>query len=156
MELDAAILNESAARIALLNSRDARMQAAVDALWELLSSGGVSWVGFYLGQQGAGQRDQLQLGPRRDKPACSPIGLHGACGRCFLSQRILVVDDVAQLGNDYIACDPRDRSELVIPCFDNQRRCWGVLDLDSHKLGHFSASDGEAVQAFLLASRISY
>ena len=36
----------------------------------------VSWVGFYFLGEG-----EMTLGPRRDKPACSPIGLHGACGR---------------------------------------------------------------------------
>ena len=53
----------------------------------------------------------------------------------------MVVRDVAELGENYIACDPRDRSEVVIPLFDETGRCWGVLDVDSHELGAFSDAD---------------
>ena len=63
--------------------RDA-MQCVVDALWDELAGKGVSWIGFYLKDPNA---DDLVLGPRRDKPACSPIGLHGACGRSYISRR---------------------------------------------------------------------
>ncbi len=58
-------------------TRAERMQTVADALWNLLHATGVSWVGFYLPEGDS----QLVLGPSRDKPACSPIGLHGACGR---------------------------------------------------------------------------
>ncbi len=113
------------------------MQAFVDLLWDGLGETGVSWVGFYLPEGD----DQLVLGPRRDKPACSPIGLQGACGRAFRSGESVVVRDVAELGENYIACDPEDRSELVIPLFDAAGECWGVLDLDSHQVGAFSDRD---------------
>lgn len=113
------------------------MQGFVDVLWDALHPGGLSWIGFYLHETG----DRLLLGPRRDKPACSPIGLHGACGQAFKSGRPLVVRDVTDLGEDYIACDPRDRSEVVIPLFDEWGTCWGVLDLDSHDLGSFDDDD---------------
>ena len=113
------------------------MQALVDTLWRPLQETGVSWLGFYL----PGKPGELVLGPRRDKPACSPIGLHGACGRAFLEARPLVVRDVAELGAHYIACDPQDRSEVVIPLMDQQGVCWGVLDLDSHEIGAFDQED---------------
>jgi putative methionine-R-sulfoxide reductase with GAF domain len=113
------------------------MQIFVDSLWDALHATGVSWVGFYYHESG----DQLLLGPRRDKPACSPISLHGACGQAFTSGRPLVVRDVKELGESYIACDPRDRSEVVIPLFDEHGLCWGVLDLDSHEVGSFSEDD---------------
>ncbi len=113
------------------------MQATVDALWDALKDTGVSWVGFYL-HEGA---DELVLGPRRDKPACSPIGLHGVCGQAFTQRRPIVVRDVRALGKDYIACDPRDLSEVVIPLLDADGKCWGVLDLDSHDVDAFSEAD---------------
>jgi putative methionine-R-sulfoxide reductase with GAF domain len=120
-------------------TREERMQRVVDALWDELGSKGCSWIGFYLKSEGA---DEMVLGPRRDKPACSPIGLHGACGRAFLSKRALVVTDVANLHAGYIACDPRDRSEAVIPCMDAyDDRCWGVLDADSFDLRGFDEAD---------------
>ena len=125
--------------------RHERMRAFVDAAWDSLSSCGVSWVGFYL-HQGA---DELVLGPRRDKPACSPIGLHGACGQAFLKKRPLVVRDVKDLGAGYVACDPRDQSEVVVPLLEPDGTCWGVLDLDSHRVSAFDQADVEALLALL-------
>lgn len=118
-----------------------------DALWEGLAQTGVSWLGFYLGP---GQTmpdgrtvgpDEMLLGPCRPRPACSPIGLHGACGRCWRERGPLVVRDVRLLGADYVACDPRDMSELVLPLVDARGACAGVLDLDSHETGAFSERD---------------
>ena len=121
--------------------RQQRMRAVVDTLWEALKDTGISWVGFYLHEG----RDDLVLGPHRDKPACSPIGLHGACGRAFRERRPLVVRDVAALGQNYNACDPRDSAELVIPLFEADGRCWGVLDVDSFEAGAFGTEDAEGV-----------
>jgi len=131
--------------------RSARMQAVVDLLWQHLHGAGVSWLGFYLYTDG----DELVLGPRRDKPACSPIGLHGACGQAFRSRRPLVVRDVAELGPNYIACDPRDRSEVVLPLLDADGTCWGVFDVDSHELAAFSASDVDGLTRVLRAAGLT-
>ena len=127
------------------------MQAVVDTLWDALKDTGVSWVGFYLHEG----RDDLVLGPHRDKPACSPIGLHGACGRAFREPRPLVVRDVAALGQNYIACDPRDRAELVIPLFEADGRCWGVLDADSFEAGAFGIEDVEGLLGVLQAAGLT-
>lgn len=130
--------------------REARMQAVADALWDMMSPTGLSWIGFYVGVPGRpGQDSHMLLGPRRDKPACSPIGIHGACGRCWLSRKPLVVTDVANLGSGYIACDPRDRSEVVVPCFDDDGSCWGVLDADSFDVKAFNEDDALALVAVL-------
>lgn len=131
--------------------RIARMSSTVDQLWDVLHPTGVSWVGFYLH---AGGRE-LILGPRRDKPACSPIGLHGACGMAFLSRQPLIVRDVRELGPNYIACDPRDQSEIVIPLLDVNRVCWGVLDMDSHDIGSFDESDVVGLNAVLEAAKLT-
>ncbi|MFM9996265.1 MAG: GAF domain-containing protein [Phycisphaerales bacterium] len=132
---------------------DVRMQAAVDAFWEFLAPTGVSWIGFYTKPTG---RDEMILGPRRDKPACSPLGMHGACGRCWKERRPLVIPDVATLGAGYVACDPRDRSEVVVPLFAGDGSCWGVLDGDSYDVGAFDESDAdgltEAVELLRLTS----
>ena len=107
----------------------------VDALWEAFRGQGYSWVGFYIKPPATAVDEQLLLGPRRDKPACSPIGLHGACGQAYLSEKTLIVRDVMDLGADYIACDPNDKSEIVIPLIDAEGQCWGVLDIDSFEVG---------------------
>ncbi len=124
--------------------RAARMQAAVDVFWEFLGPTGVSWIGFYLKTPG---KDEMVLGARRDKPACSPIGLHGTCGRCRREGRALIVRDVASLGANYIACDPRDRSEVVVPLFEADGMCWGVLDADSYEVGAFDESDARGLES---------
>ena len=135
----------------LTGDRPARMRRVVDVLWDGLHGTGVSWVGFYLHQGG----QELVLGPRRDKPACSPIGLHGACGQVFTSRRPMIVRDVSQLGANYIACDPRDRSEVVLPLLDEDGRCRGVLDLDSHEVGAFDDADVDGLTAVLQAAALT-
>jgi putative methionine-R-sulfoxide reductase with GAF domain len=132
------------ARVNPTADREAAMQTFVDLLWEVLHPTGVSWLGFYIPRGG-----ELVLGPRRDKPACSPIGLHGVCGQAFRTGRPLVVRDVKELGANYVACDPRDQSEIVIPLLDENRRCWGVFDMDSHDVGAFDEADVEGLSALL-------
>jgi len=142
---------EIAADLSAVGDREQRMQTVVDALWTALRDTRVSWVGFYLHEGGEG----LVLGPRRDKPACSPIGMHGACGQAFRARTPLVVRDVRELGANYVACDPRDQSELVIPCLDADGRCWGVLDLDSHAVGSFDNLDVAGLQLVLRAAGLT-
>jgi putative methionine-R-sulfoxide reductase with GAF domain len=113
-----------------------RLGPLCDALWDALAPRGLSWIGFYLddpGQPASQPGGQMLLAARRDKPACSPIGLHGVCGQGYL-------EEVALLGAGYIACDPRDRSEIVIPIYRASHR-WGVLDADSHEVACFGRPD---------------
>jgi len=130
----------------------ARMKRVVDLLWDHLHDRGVSWVGFYLDQPGEPDDRRLILGPCRDKPACSPIGLHGACGRALVSREPLIVRDVRELGEGYIACDPRDQSEIVIPIFRPDGTCFAVLDLDSFEVGSFSERDAAGLRDVLAAA----
>lgn len=122
--------------------RAARMEATVRGLWEVMGAeagGGCSWVGFYVKNT---DLDEMVLAAREPKPACSPIGLHGACGRSFLAKKALVVTNVSNLKAGYIACDPRDRSEVVIPLMDAYNDlCWGVLDVDSFDVHSFTERD---------------
>jgi putative methionine-R-sulfoxide reductase with GAF domain len=130
---------------------EARMRLVVDVLWEELEATGVSWAGFYLDQPGEPDDRRMVLGPCRDKPACSPIGVHGVCGQSLLSGRTRIVEDVAALGADYIACDPRDRSEIVVPLVDPAGRCHAVLDIDSHEVGCFNEADDAGLRSVLRA-----
>ncbi len=140
---------QAASEVADQGSPPDRMRSVVDVLWRHLSATGVSWVGFYV-KSSAG--DELLLGPCRDKPACSPIGLHGACGQVFRRRQPMVVRDVKDLGESYIACDPRDQSEVVVPILDEQGASWGVLDLDSFELAAFHDRDVVGLQQVLTAA----
>lgn len=127
------------------------MRRVADVLWDVLSSTGVSWVGFYL----PSGPDELVLGPSRNKPACSPIGLHGACGQVFTSGMPLVVRDVRDLGESYVACDPRDQSEVVLPLIDSDGKTYAVLDLDSFDIGAFDEGDVQGLIAVLVAAGLT-
>jgi putative methionine-R-sulfoxide reductase with GAF domain len=138
-------------RLAPIGDRTARMQHVVDAVWDACHDRGVSWVGFYIPDGDAA----LVLGPARDRPACSPIGLHGACGQAFRSQQPLIVRDVADHGENYVACDPSDRSEVVVPLIDESGGCTGVLDLDSHEIGAFDETDVSGLTSVLAAAGLT-
>lgn len=136
---------ESSVRALIAGAADLndRMQIVVDAVWNACAAHGVSWVGFYLEDADASEDSRLVLGPRRDKPACSPIGLHGVCGAAYVTRSIQIVRDIRELGDSYVACDPRDLSEIVIPLFEESdpTHCWSVLDLDSFDVGAFDEQD---------------
>lgn len=131
------------------------MQQVVDLLWDAFSEDGYSWVGFYVADEAKPESERLILGPRRDKPACSPIGLSGVCGAAYTSGRVQIIDDVRTLGDNYVACDPRDLSEIVLPLFhelSSDHRCWAVLDVDSWETGAFDASDRNGLAQVLEAA----
>lgn len=138
-----------------IGARDQRMRAVVDALWVAFANHGYSWVGLYLDQPNEPDEKRLVLGSCRDKPACSPIGLHGVCGRALLSKKPRIVRDVTELGENYIACDPRDRSEIVMPLLDEGGACWGVLDIDSSDVGAFDESDAIGLHQVLEAAGLT-
>jgi putative methionine-R-sulfoxide reductase with GAF domain len=136
----AALLSRFPALEAVVPSagRGERMRQVCDAAWDTIGSRDVSWLGFYTKVDG---RDEMVLGPRRDKPACSPIHLGGMCGRSWQERRPILIHDTAALEGGYIACDPKDRSEAVIPLFDERGGCYGVFDLDSYGIGAFNSVD---------------
>lgn len=135
----------------------ARRLAVVRAVWRHLGPTGVSWVGFYLAPAGD-PVTELLLDCREPKPACSPIGMHGVCGQSFLGRTVRIVEDTRDLGAAYVACDPRDRSEIVLPVAFAEGQPTGlpagVLDLDSHVPGRFGPADERGLRAVLGAAGI--
>ena len=121
----------------------------VEKAWNALSPTGVSWIGFY---QYIPEKRHLILGPSRDSPACSPIGLHGVCGKGITSQVTQIIDDVQELGDAYVACDPLDRSEIVIPIGNPKPNL--ILDLDSREKSSFDSSDEMWLKKCLLSCNI--
>ena len=134
-------------------NRFRRMHEVSDVLWRFFKDYGVSWVGFY---EKDPEADQMILGPSRDKPACSPIELHGACGMCWEKKRPIIVRDVHNLGANYIACDPRDRSEVILPLFNDDGSCYGVLDVDSFDRNAFGEQDVFELRKLMESTAISW
>ncbi|MBC23795.1 MAG: hypothetical protein CMJ32_07780 [Phycisphaerae bacterium] len=127
------------------------MSHLVELAWSQLQSSSVSWLGFYHLDEQTGHR-QMLLGPHMDRPACSPIGMNGACGRALEDQRTILIEDMAQIDPDQvIPCDPRDRSEIVIPC-KSPEGLLCVLDLDSHEASAFSLQDDLGLRDCLVAA----
>ncbi len=147
-----AIAGRTAALVPQSASRKERLLLLTSILWEALAQDGVSWCGFYVPSK---NRRELLLECCKPKPACSPIGLHGVCGKAFLTKKPKIVRDVKELGAGYVACDPRDRSEAVIPLICEDGACWAVLDLDSHETGAFTRDDAEGLARVLFAAGLS-
>ncbi len=120
-----------------------RMANMVAVLYRRLPE--VNWVGVYLRE---GQ--ELVLGPFQGAPACQRIPLgKGVCGTAAIRQRSIVVPDVSDFPG-YIACSPETQAELVVPlCWGEE--LYGVLDLDSPRLGRFTAEDARGLEQIVVA-----
>lgn len=122
------------------------MQHVVDALWDVFGGEAYSWCGFYLPSPDG---TQLELGPSRDKPACSPIGTHGVCGKALRAAATQIVTDVRALGDAHIECDPKNLSEIAVPVFGPDGKPFAVLDVDSYELGAFDPVDQRWLERIL-------
>ena len=111
----------------------------------------INWVGFYFLRS-----DELVLGPFQGRPACVRIPLgRGVCGTCASAAQTQRVDDVRAFPG-HIACDPRSRSELVVPVWGGERIV-GVLDIDSPSPARFTTQDQAYVEALVrVFSRCQY
>jgi len=95
----------------------------------------INWAGFYMVNN-----DELILGPFQGKLACVRIAIgKGVCGTAAKIRQTIVVDNVEEFPG-HIACDPRSKSELVIPLLEGNT-LFGVLDIDSPIASRFSQAD---------------
>lgn len=95
------------------------------------------WVGFYIPKE-----EWLELGPSRGPPACTRIAYTGVCGKCAKSGKTIIVPNVHEFPG-HIACDPRSKSEIAVPVFDEKGGVIAVLDVDSEEYGSFDEKDRE-------------
>lgn len=93
-----------------------------------------SWTGFYLAVG-----DELHVGPYQGPVACQVLRETGVCITCLRTARPIVVPDVHSFPG-HVACDPRARSEIVLPVL-KVGRVVAVLDVDSHQPAQFSEVD---------------
>ena len=119
----------------------ANLANAAALLWERLPE--INWAGFYKMEGG-----KLILGPFQGKPACIviPIG-RGVCGTAAAENRTQLVYDVLEFPG-HIACDCASNSEIVVPIRVGGE-IWGVLDIDSPKIGRFTDEDKNGLEHFV-------
>jgi L-methionine (R)-S-oxide reductase len=99
-----------------------------------------SWTGFYF----VAGVDELHVGPYQGPVACQVLKGHGVCLQAVQTKRPVVVADVGAFPG-HIACDPRSKSEIVVPLL-KRKRVAAVLDVDSTELAQFSNADVAPLQ----------
>ena len=118
----------------------ARMATAAALLHAKLP--GFFWTGWYLLRDG-----DLTVGPYQGPLACLVLKSHtGVCWAAVDGGESVVVPDVHAFAG-HIACDPRSRSEIVVPLRDRRGAVVGVLDVDSKELAHFDETDRTGLEA---------
>ena len=123
--------------------RTANLANASALLFEALED--INWAGFYLMEGG-----RLVLGPFQGRPACIEIAVgRGVCGAAVQQDRSQLVYDVHDFPG-HIACDSASNSEIVIPLHCGGA-VFGVLDIDSPRVGRFDEKDRAGLEAFAAA-----
>lgn len=115
---------------------------ALNAIVKLLkeSNQDWDWVGIYVLNG-----ENLELGPyagEATEHTSIKVG-NGVCGEAVAKDKNLVIEDVTSLDN-YIACSPKTRSEIVVLIKDGEKTL-GQFDLDSDRINAFNDQD----EAFL-------
>jgi L-methionine (R)-S-oxide reductase len=106
---------------------------------------GFLWTGFY---RVVAPR-KLLVGPYQGSLGCLEIEFgRGVCGTAAETGKPVIVDDVL-LHDNHITCDPRARSEIVVPVFDEAGQLIAVFDVDSERPGNFSEVDRIGLEQIL-------
>jgi L-methionine (R)-S-oxide reductase len=104
----------------------------------------VFWAGFYILEN-----NRLLVGPYQGPLACQQLPYaKGACWHAVLNKKSVLLPDVSQFSG-HIACDPRSKSELVVPVFNDKGNIYGVMDIDSERLNAFDEADEEGISKIL-------
>jgi GAF domain-containing protein len=106
------------------------------------------WAGFYLVDPD--NAAELVVGPYQGTLGCLRIAFgRGVCGAAAAERRTVIVPDVEAFPG-HIACDPRARSEIVVPVFGPGGALIGVFDVDATRLAAFDETDAAGI-AWILA-----
>jgi len=104
------------------------------------------WTGFY---RVVVPGKLLRVGPYQGTLGCLEIEFgRGVCGTAAATGKTVIVDDVAAFPG-HITCDPRSRSEIVVPVFDPHHGLLGVFDVDSDRPGAFDEQDRDGLEAIM-------
>jgi GAF domain-containing protein len=103
--------------------------------------GHYDWIGFYRLIDG-----QLLVGPYQGLLACQNLVQNtGVCWTAANQNQTIIVPDVRQFAG-HIACDPKSRSEIVVPVRSKSGQAKAVLDADSNKLNAFDQTDAHYLE----------
>ena len=132
--------------LALCDGEDDKIAIMATVVGELFHDvKGFDWVGFY---RVVGP-DLLKIGPYQGRHGCLVIPFaRGVCGAAARDQKIKIVDDVKKF-NGHIACSETTKSEMVIPCFDQDGKLFAVLDIDSDQPAFFTKQDAGALDQLM-------
>ncbi len=99
------------------------------------------WCGFY-----RLVNNELIVGPYQGPVACLKLEKNkGACWNTINKKNVTLLDDIHNFPG-HIACDPRSKSEIVVPVKDKSGKIFAVLDVDSKNLASFDKMDAEGLQ----------
>ncbi len=94
------------------------------------------WTGYYLLIDG-----DLLVGPYQGPAACMKLARNtGVCWSGINSGKPVIVENVHQF-EGHIACNPKSKSEIVVPLLNEKKEVCGVLDVDSDRLSAFDETD---------------
>jgi L-methionine (R)-S-oxide reductase len=121
------------------DNKIARMATIAAILYHKMEN--FSWTGFYLLHN-----NELIVGPYQGPVACQLLEKgHGVCWKGINEGKNIIVPDVQKFPG-HIACDPRSRSEIVIPVINQQKEIIGVLDIDSKRPDNFDETDASQLE----------
>jgi GAF domain-containing protein len=101
------------------------------------------FVGFYLFDG-----SKLILGPFQGSVSCVEIELgRGVCGESAQKRETIIIDNVKKHDN-YISCDSRALSEIVVPMIKGDKLV-GVLDLDAPEVAAYDDTDQQYLEEFV-------
>lgn len=118
--------------------------AAMATMSALIHHGfGHLWTGFY---RVAEPGRLLRVGPYQGTLGCMEIAFgRGVCGTAAEEMRTVIVEDVNAF-SDHITCDPRSKSEIVVPVKNRDGDLIAVLDIDSDQIATFDETDREGLE----------
>ena len=103
------------------------------------------WTGFYR----VVAPGLLLVGPYQGSLGCLEIRFgSGVCGTAAMRRSTVIVPDVETFPG-HITCDPRSRSEIVVPVLDKAGALMAVLDIDSERLGTFDEVDARSLERLM-------
>ena len=121
--------------------------AGMATISALLHNGfGHLWTGFYrVVEPGR----LLRVGAYQGTLGCLDIEFgKGVCGTAAARRETVIVADVHAFPG-HITCDPRSRSEIVVPVVDGGGELIAVLDIDSDQPAAFADEDREGLESLL-------